>query len=153
MSKIKDLATVTVDVAFRLFPIDQERYELLACVGNHTLRVYDEQYVSVSDSGNDAINEFMRQTDANFLSAATAFQRTCSAGFPRNLPTIVEDRSRRFEATVNRSTINGMRATRVLSNKPLWACVAALWEETYREMLLTRGFVNRSPYQGHGAQS
>jgi hypothetical protein len=153
MSKIKDLATVSVNTAFRLFPIDQERYELVVWVENHIQRVYDEQDISVIASGNDAINEFLRQTDANFLSAATAFQRTCSAGFPRSLPTIVEDRSRRFEATVNRSTINGMRATRVLSNKPLWACVAALWDETYREMLLTRGFVGKSPYQGHGAQS
>jgi hypothetical protein len=129
MTKFKDLATVTVETAFRIFPVDDERYELVAVL---------EDWISTSDDMStfrpthqgprfDAINEFFALTNDNLMSCSAAFLRVCETGYPRFLPLIVEDRARRFSATITENYDWLDCDTRDLCDATLVHCCYQLW--------------------------
>jgi len=101
MTKIKDLATVAVDSAYTLFPIDSERYELLVCLEAFLL---DPDFCRDGNwhllTRNERIIAWLRQTDRTFIRVAHSFWATHhSASLPVRAGLIL-DRSRRFQATV-----------------------------------------------------
>jgi len=101
MTKIKDLATVAVDNAYTLFPIDSERYELLVCLEAF---LHDPDFCRDGNwhllTRNECIIAWFRQTDRNFIRVAHSFWvMRHSTSFPARAGLIL-DRSRRFQATV-----------------------------------------------------
>jgi hypothetical protein len=101
MTKIKDLATMAVDNAYMLFPVDLERYELQSCVSaflndpdfcrdnNWRLPLCDER-----------ITAWLRQTDTALLRAAQSFWQVQQDAPLPSRAGLLHDRARRCETTI-----------------------------------------------------
>jgi hypothetical protein len=112
MTKIKDLATVAVDNAYTLFPVDLERYELQSCVSAF---LNDPDFCRDRDWRlplcDERITAWLRQTDSTLLRAAHSFwQVQHNASLPYRTG-LLHDRARRCEATI-RLWITDVRWTR-----------------------------------------
>jgi hypothetical protein len=114
MTKIKDLATMTVDNAFLQFPVDEERYELfdvirqideqgaLGLLGRRSYLVDEVCRCSVSPQGSPnylRVREFIEEVGTTVDRAYTAFvQKPTPDASDRSL---TADRSRRFWASIS----------------------------------------------------
>jgi hypothetical protein len=97
MTKIKDLVTVTCDNLFSLFPIDDERYELIAAIGMYTAnRMVGDNTIAASDERVKGAIERYRLTYKKMALCAIriAYGRT------RELSLLDVDRGNRFLATL-----------------------------------------------------
>jgi len=101
MTKIKDLATMAVDNAYMLFPLDLERYELRSCVSTFMSdpgSCWDREWRL--PLGNERIAAWLRQTDSTLLRAAHSFWQVHNdAALPKRAALLL-DRARRCEATI-----------------------------------------------------
>jgi hypothetical protein len=139
MTKLKDLATVTVESAFRLFPVDTERYELYVAVGRHVMNPSDEGCMKTFPiTGSHTINEWFLATIENVNCLADAFVRV-SAELP-GLPAIVYDRARRVTATISNSYDDLVFCPTELLGAPVERVVHELWRCIYGRMVTTHGF-------------
>lgn len=79
MSKIKDLATVTVDNAFMLFPVNRERYELADLVESWAIAFMVSigtcERQPLPHSQDERINRFLVETNKTFHRAACSVFR------------------------------------------------------------------------------
>lgn len=153
MSKIKDLVTVTVDTAYRAFPLDKERYELLDVLRVNALAItkYDERcFPSDCD---ERVKVFLNGVHENFERGANAFARVAFAGFPRALPNVVEDRAERVRASL--IAVPDQHWLRAPDSCEMANLVEdALWLEFFVKFSVTESLLNgyRSPL-GHGGST
>jgi hypothetical protein len=98
MTKIKDLVTVHVDTAYRLFPIDAERYELCVVIGT-AIRTFKDPSSYTFEHRDPRVKEFLQQTQSNFLLGCQSMYSAWIACDPR-CTDIVFDRARRCEASL-----------------------------------------------------
>jgi hypothetical protein len=101
MTKIKDLVTVTVDNAFRNFPVDSERYELV----EHVDFIADELLKgnwsrATSPTGSERIMFFTKTVQDTFALHAMCLARVQTED-PLDLGPVVMDRARRAKASMN----------------------------------------------------
>jgi hypothetical protein len=127
MTKIKDLATVTVDNVFKAFPLDSERYELIG---------HWAQMLSAFKEGDGYV--WYPETDEPFRVYTEEMLKTlgqCAAAFKRHFSqepvapgSIVHDRSRRVVET--------LKKFRAWESKELWECSWVATVEEIRDLLL-----------------
>jgi hypothetical protein len=102
MTKLKSLVTVTVENVFRSFPIDSERYELVAAVGTMKEVFFEEDVLSTDLVGDERMKAFLYGVIENFGLGATSMLQTYAIGsYPTTIPQIVFDRARRAAASMN----------------------------------------------------
>lgn len=98
MTKIKDLITVHVDTAFRMFPIDCERYELALFMLDR-VAMPNFGYVDKSSLSQDTrINDFVVNAEENFANAAESLWSILYD--PVNASSVCRDRARRIPPIV-----------------------------------------------------
>lgn len=114
MSKVKDLVTVSVDSAFINFPIDQERYELLACVAevaDHYLDSSERYYHDTLTK--DGVQAYVRQVEENFLLGASSLAHYVTSDDPeRFLSAAMRDRASRTKAALWGTPMADLRGPR-----------------------------------------
>jgi hypothetical protein len=106
MTNIKDVVTVTVDNAFRLFPIDKERYELFVYIcGMRALASNQDAPVSLpSGIEDDRIRSFLSATRSNFRLGALSIVRYHRSAITALSP-IVVDRAWRYAQLLSQRSV------------------------------------------------
>lgn len=80
MTKIKDLVTANVDCAFRLFPIDSERYELGTTVLDLIhVRLHHGEHATVQNLKDTRLVDFLNHLEKEFAKGAIAYADYLSA--------------------------------------------------------------------------
>jgi hypothetical protein len=141
MTKVKDLATVNVDNAFLLFPVDKERYELFVRV-----RDWVSDGVRPIDLLHEAdevwrVKEWYSYVHKNLTEAALAFRQiyVCKHNL---LNGITVDRARRVQATLLNYHYGHMQMVEYYSRASTSIVVQALWEVVVHRMGTTPGFLS-----------
>jgi hypothetical protein len=100
MTRLKSLVTVTVDNVFRAFPIDSERYELIACVAAIVENVSDDVPMGIAAIEDERIRAFLYGTAENFALGAIAHLQVSLRG-EHGTSGVGIDRARRFALCLN----------------------------------------------------
>jgi hypothetical protein len=132
MTKVKDLVTVLVDRVFVVFPIDDERYELVVALGR---RWYNRK-VGTGDA--------LASGDAHINLTIDAIQETCQYGanalaalYFRPSEWISRlDRNRAARANESLDNSDYREATRARSEKKMASCLVTLLLGNLYERLL-----------------
>lgn len=141
MTKIKDLATVTVDNAFRSFPLDKERYELLAALESWYCSCTDVRELLTTCptlAVNKNVYVWFVSTSENLLNASIAFKRVVAE--PEGLPSIVYDRARRVSAVITACYDDLVLDPLELLDEPVESIVDVMWRCIIGRMHTTQGF-------------
>jgi hypothetical protein len=140
MTKIKDLVTVTVDNVFRLFPVDDERYELVAQVIDVKECLFQGGFSQTAiTTDNDRIKMFLSQTLENFAMGASALLRYRLCGPREVLPPIVCDRAKRAALSMNEYDSEVDLCETPEENTRLWLwCLWSSFSDQLRDMHVVR---------------
>lgn len=105
MNKIKDLSTVIADNAFRLHPVDEERYELFVCAIGVCLRLANEPGIGhLQGTGWSAeVKAWAYTVHEQILVGVMSIVRCLEADrLCSDVPQVVRDRATRLYASLRR---------------------------------------------------
>lgn len=143
LTKIKDLAHVTVDSAFRHVPIDEERYELFAALGLWLADVQEDSILTtVPTFCNTSFTEWFTSSTEVLLTAVLAFKRESSTESPEELPAIVRDRSLRVVYTLTGFADSELRFRHFPEDESCESMVLRLWRIIHNRMRTEPGFLS-----------
>lgn len=135
MTKIKDLVTVLCDNALLFFPVDDERYELVAAVDLVSSWEFSSADLQRYEHGNWRVNLFLRSVDERIRTNASAY--ATRVAFPEmRLRPVELRRARCVSASILRLYPSGIEgAFRGWSVSDVYAYTCDfLWHAFYQRM-------------------
>lgn len=155
MYKVKDLATICVDNAFRTFPVDAERYELLVSVENWVRSLNEDnspflafETVPVACASGPCFEFFVATLEHAFL-GASALKLVLTYGEKAvSRPTL--DRARRFSAACAQVVEMDAGFYYTAREERLEKLILVFWSAWSVVARATRGFVDASLSSQHG---